>query len=46
MQKVVEKQQDAMKKLSSGPGNVIKRIENLKTLGAKANKQIDPKYLD
>ncbi len=39
-----EKHQEAMRKLSSGTGNVIKKVENLKQLGAKANKQIDPKY--
>lgn len=41
-----EKQQDAMKKLSTGSGNVIKKVENLKQLGAKANKQINPKFLE
>ncbi len=46
IQKASEKHQDAMKKLSSGAGNVIKKVENLKVLGAKANKQIDPKYLE
>jgi len=40
-----EKHQEAMRKLSTGTGNVIKKVENLKQLGAKANKQIDPKYL-
>lgn len=40
-----QKQEDASRKLSSGPGNIIRRIENLKDLGAKANKQIDNKYL-
>lgn len=34
-----------MKKLN-GRGNLIGRIEKLKTLGAKASKQIDDKYLD
>ncbi len=37
---------DARKKLDSGPGNVIKRVENLKKLGAKASKQIDSNWLD
>lgn len=46
LQRASEKQQDAMKKLSTGPGNVIKKVENLKQLGAKANKQIDSKYLE
>lgn len=43
--RATEKHQEAMRKLSSGSGNVIKKVENLKQLGAKANKQIDPKYL-
>ena len=38
--------EDARKKLDSGRGNVISKIEKLKTLGAKTSKQIDPKYLD
>src|SRR5690606_20684265 len=45
LQKATEKHQDAMKKLSTGSGNVIKKVENLKLLGAKANKQIDNRYL-
>ena len=36
---------DAHKKLSSGSGNIIKRIENLKKLGAKASKAIPPQLL-
>lgn len=46
LQRASEKHQDAMKKLSSGAGNVIRKVENLKVLGAKANKQIDNKFLD
>lgn len=38
--------EDARKKLDSGRGNVVSKIERLKTLGAKTNKQIDAKYLD
>lgn len=34
----------AMKKLT-GKGNLLRRVEKLKKLGAKANKQIDPKML-
>ncbi len=45
LSRATEKHQEAMRKLSSGSGNVIKKVENLKQLGAKANKQIDPKYL-
>jgi len=40
------KHEDAFKKLTSGPGNMIKKIENLKLLGARANKQIDAKFLE
>lgn len=36
--------QSAMKKLT-GKGNLIKRVENLKSLGAKASKSIDEKLL-
>ena len=46
LQRASEKHQDAMRKLSSGTGNVIRKVENLKQLGAKANKQIDQKYLE
>lgn len=45
LQKASEKHQDAMKKLATGSGNVIRKIENLKQLGAKANKQIDDRFL-
>lgn len=46
LHKASEKHDDAMKKLTSGAGNVVRRVENLKALGAKANKQIDDRYLD
>lgn len=46
LQKAAGKHEDAMKKLSSGSGNVIKKVESLKVLGAKANKQINDKYLE
>lgn len=46
LDKASEKHEDAMRKLSSGPGNVVRKIEVLKSLGAKATKQIDDKYLD
>ncbi len=32
--------EDATKKLSTGPGNVIRKVEQLKKLGARASKQI------
>ena len=31
---------DAMKKVYSGSGNIVKRIENIKKLGAKATKSL------
>jgi DNA recombination protein RmuC len=37
---------DAMSKLVEGRGNIIRSIENLKTLGAKSTKAIDQKLLD
>lgn len=37
---------EAKKKLTTGSGNIIRRIEKLKKLGAKASKQIDPDHLD
>jgi DNA recombination protein RmuC len=37
--------EDAHKKLSSGSGNLIKRMENLKKLGAKASKSIPSQLL-
>lgn len=38
--------QDSMKKLSEGTGNLVRRAENLKKLGAKASKQIDSRLID
>jgi DNA recombination protein RmuC len=38
--------QEAMKRLSTGPGNVVKRIENLKKLGLKVSKQVSPKLVE
>lgn len=46
LNKASEKHDEAMKKLSTGAGNVVRRVENLKSLGAKANKQIDDKFLE
>ncbi|WP_069660049.1 DNA recombination protein RmuC [Arcticibacter eurypsychrophilus] len=36
---------DAFGKLSSGNGNLIGKVENLRKLGAKSSKKIDSKYL-
>ena len=37
---------DAIKKLSSGKGNIIRRTQELKSMGAKATKSIDSRLLD
>lgn len=37
--------EESMKKLSVGSGNLVRRVEELKKLGAKASKSIDPKLL-
>lgn len=37
---------ESMKKLSEGNGNLVRKTENLKKLGAKASKQIDQSLLD
>jgi DNA recombination protein RmuC len=34
-----------VKKLSSGKGNLIARVENIKKLGAKTSKQIPEKFV-
>lgn len=34
--------EESMKKLSVGSGNLVRRVEDLKKLGAKASKSIDP----
>jgi DNA recombination protein RmuC len=36
----------AMGRLSTGPGNVVRKIENLKKLGLKVSKSIDPKLIE
>lgn len=37
--------EESMKKLSTGSGNLVGKVEYLKKLGAKADKTIDPKLL-
>lgn len=37
--------EESMKKLSVGNGNLVSKVENLKKLGAKADKAMDPKLL-
>ena len=37
--------EEALKKLSSGPGNLVRQVEMLKALGAKTNKSIHEKLL-
>lgn len=38
--------EDATRKLGTGPGNVIRKVEKLKKLGARTSKQLDDKYTD
>jgi len=38
--------ENAINKLTEGNGNLTKTAEKIKNLGAKANKQLDQKYLD
>ncbi len=37
---------DAMKKLHTGPGNVIKQVEKMKKLGANAKKSLPPQLVE
>jgi DNA recombination protein RmuC len=46
LQKATETHEQAKKKLSSGTGNMTRRVENLRKLGAKANKQLNQDLLD
>ena len=45
LDKAREAHNEAFNKLSTGNGNVLSKIEALRKLGAKANKQLDSKYL-
>jgi DNA recombination protein RmuC len=38
--------ESAINKLTEGNGNLTKTAEKIKGLGAKANKQLDQKYLE
>lgn len=38
--------EDSMKKLVDGRGNLVRRAETLRELGAKVSKQLDPKLVD
>ncbi len=38
--------EEARKKLDTGRGNLVSRVERLKQLGAKANKQVNSRYLN
>lgn len=46
LDKASEKHSEAMRKLTTGTGNIVRKVENLKALGAKANKQIDDRFLE
>jgi len=38
--------EDAMKKLTSGNGNILRKVEELKKMGASASKQLPQNLLD
>jgi len=38
--------EEARKKLETGRGNVMSKMEKLKILGARTSKELDPKYVD
>jgi DNA recombination protein RmuC len=46
LQKAQESYENAYKRLSTGNGNLIKRAEEMKALGAKASKNLDQNILD
>ena len=46
IQRTGAKHEEAMKKTRTWIGNVIRKVESLKVLGAKANKQINDKFLE
>ena len=41
-----ESYQDAMNKLVEGRGNIVKKVENLKKLGAKTKKSLPQNIID
>jgi DNA recombination protein RmuC len=45
LDKAKESYADAFGKLTSGNGNLVGKVENLKKLGARTNKQIEEKFL-
>lgn len=45
MESAKKQYEESMKKLSTGPGNIVTRTQELKKLGARANKSIDQKLL-
>lgn len=46
MKAAQETYKEAMGKLSTGTGNLVRRVEQLKVLGAKTNKNIDTRLLE
>lgn len=38
--------EEARKKLETGRGNVMSKMEKLRILGARTSKELDPKYRD
>ncbi|MCU0357627.1 MAG: DNA recombination protein RmuC [Cyclobacteriaceae bacterium] len=46
MQRSQKSYEEAMKKLSTGSGNLVKRVEDFKKLGIKPSKNIDQRLID
>lgn len=46
LNRALQSHENATRKLGTGPGNVIRKVEKLKKLGARASKQIDSFLLD
>lgn len=44
--RAVRSHEAATRKLGTGPGNVIRKVEKLKKLGARANKQLSDRHID
>ena len=42
----IEKNTEALKKLYSGPGNIIGKIQKIQDLGAKTTKQVDKEAIE
>ena len=46
LQTLDNRYQEAMKKLSTGRGNLIGRVDKFRQMGVQTNKRLNPDYLD